>query len=84
MLAVDPLNTTFAELLLAATAHRPGGVVVGLGETRLTYGQLAGAVGALEAGLQEMGVRAGDRLGILFPSTSLLPSSRPRFAAPRQ
>ncbi len=70
MLAVDPLNTTFAELLLAATAHRPGGVVVGLGETRLTYGQLAGAVGALEAGLQEMGVRAGDRLGILFPSTS--------------
>lgn len=66
---IDPLNTTFTELLLHAVREYADRPAVSIGEQTMTYAELAGAVGALQAGLQEMGVAPGDRLAMLFPNT---------------
>jgi long-chain acyl-CoA synthetase len=66
---IDPMNTTFGELLLSTVAERPNSFAVSMGEMRLTYAELGGAVGALQAGLKDLGVRPGDRLALLFPNT---------------
>ncbi len=66
---LDPLNSTLADLLLEAVAAHPDGPAVSLGETRLTYAELAGAVGAAQAGLWDLGVRPGHRVGLLIPNT---------------
>lgn len=66
---LDPLNSTLSDLLVEAAATNPDGPAVSLGDTRLTYAELAGAVGAAQAGLWELGVRPGDRVGLLIPNT---------------
>ncbi|MCX7598689.1 MAG: long-chain fatty acid--CoA ligase [Armatimonadetes bacterium] len=66
---MDPLNATLDEMFLATAREHGERTAVILGERRVTYRELAGAVGALQAGLQELGVRPGDRLSMLFPNT---------------
>ncbi len=66
---IDPLNSTFGEMFLDVVGHYPTRPAVTLDEKTLTYAELAGAVGALQAGLTEMGVQPGDRLALIFPNT---------------
>jgi acyl-CoA synthetase (AMP-forming)/AMP-acid ligase II len=53
-------------LLAEAVARRPGGEAVVCEETRLTYGDLAGAVEQLSAALAAEGVASGDRVAMLI------------------
>ncbi len=65
---VDPLNTTFGQLIhgaVAEAADRPALIWEG---GRMTYGELGAAVGALQAGLRQLGVAPGDRLAMMFPN----------------
>ncbi|MBW2528751.1 MAG: AMP-binding protein [Deltaproteobacteria bacterium] len=41
-------------------------------ETRLTFGELAEQVGAVRAGLERAGLRAGDRVVVMFPVSAEL------------
>ncbi|MBC7289289.1 MAG: long-chain fatty acid--CoA ligase [Armatimonadetes bacterium] len=66
---VDPLQTTFAELFVDTArehADRPALIYEG---RHISYGALSEAVGALQAGLMEMGVRPGDRLAMMLPNS---------------
>ena len=66
---MDPLNTTLEEVLLGTAQEHGGRTAVVFGEQRIAYAELAGAVGALQAGLRELGVQPGDRVSMLFPNT---------------
>jgi long-chain acyl-CoA synthetase len=66
---IDPLNSTFGEMFLDVARRHASRPAVTLDDRTLTYAELAGAVGALQAGLTERGVRPGDRLAMLFPNT---------------
>jgi long-chain acyl-CoA synthetase len=66
---VDPLNTTLAEAFLHTVGAHGSRPALWYEGRCLTYAELEAAVGALQAGLEELGVRPGHRLALLFPNT---------------
>ena len=65
---VDPLNTTFAEVFVEAVRQAPDRTALIWENGQMTYGELAAAVGAIQAGLRELGAAPGDRLAMMFPN----------------
>ncbi len=57
---------TLAELFVRQAAARPDAVAVSMGEERTSYGELAARAGRLAGRLARLGVRRGDRVGLLF------------------
>ncbi|MGD9495316.1 MAG: long-chain fatty acid--CoA ligase [Armatimonadota bacterium] len=55
--------------MLRATAHRrPDAPALRAASTSVTWAQLAGAVETVAGGLHELGMRRGDRLGMILPN----------------
>ncbi|MDQ2094490.1 acetoacetate--CoA ligase [Rhodalgimonas zhirmunskyi] len=67
-------ETNFAAQILTRAGERPGEVAVVLqsetfGRVELTWEELAKRIGAVQAGLREMGVKKGDRVVAVLPNT---------------
>jgi fatty-acyl-CoA synthase len=58
---------TFGEMLANNAARFPDNIAIQFGETRYTYKQLKQAVDGMAASLLNLGLRRGDRAGLLFP-----------------
>ncbi|MCW2984328.1 MAG: hypothetical protein JWR63_1898 [Conexibacter sp.] len=63
---------TFLGLLEDAAARRPDGPALVFPDTRRTYGDLVEAAGWRARELRALGIRRGDRLGILMPNSAEL------------
>lgn len=61
---------TVAEALEARVAEDPDRVFLVSGDQRLTYGQVDHQARALAAGLQQLGIEAGDRVALDLPNWS--------------
>jgi len=61
--------TTLGDLLDRRAAERPGSDAVVFPGTRASYAALAGRAQRLARGLAGLGVRSGDRVGILLPAS---------------
>jgi long-chain acyl-CoA synthetase len=61
------IEMTMAEAFRDASTSREDTEALVCGETRATYGQLVGRVGALARGLHDLGVRKGDKIVALLP-----------------
>jgi len=59
-------NPTFFALLREQAVRAPGAVAVISGERAATYGDLAAAAARIAGGLRALGVKRGDRVGILI------------------
>ncbi len=62
-------NTTIGELLSTQAARFSNRVFLRLDGEHLTYAQVEYKACALAAGLRELGLQAGDRLGMILPNT---------------
>jgi long-chain acyl-CoA synthetase len=60
---------TLGGMFLGTVMQHGQRMAVAFEDRTLTYRELAGAVGAMQAGLEEIGVRPGDRLALLLPNT---------------
>jgi fatty-acyl-CoA synthase len=58
---------TFGEMLANNAARFPDNIAIQFGETRYTYKQLKQAVDGMAVSLLNLGLRRGDRAGLLFP-----------------
>ena len=58
---------TFGEMLGSSAARFPENLAIRFGDRQYTYQQLKENVDAMAAGLLELGLTRGDRVGILFP-----------------
>ncbi|MFH1351595.1 MAG: class I adenylate-forming enzyme family protein [Pseudomonadota bacterium] len=58
---------TFGEMLEASAERFPDNIAIWFGETRYTYRELNETVDGMAASLLKLGLRRGDRVGILFP-----------------
>ncbi len=52
----------------SARAH-PGALMIDFMGRKFTYGDMLGQIGRVAAGLQAMGVKQGDRVGLYLPNT---------------
>lgn len=62
-------NTTIGELLSTQAARFSNQIFLRLDGERLTYAQVEFKSCALAAGLRELGLQPGDRLGVILPNT---------------
>jgi len=58
---------TFGEMLENSAARYPDNIAIWFGETQYTYRQLKETVDRLATSLLKLGLKRGDRVGILFP-----------------
>jgi len=58
---------TFGDMLSDSAARFPHNIAIQFGEIQYTYSQLKGAVDVMATSLLRLGVRRGDRVGLLFP-----------------
>ena len=58
---------TFGEMLANSTARFPDNIALRFGDTQYTYTELKQAVDGMAASLLKLGLKRGDRVGILFP-----------------
>lgn len=58
---------TFGEMLANSAARYPDNIALRFGDTRYTYSQLKQAVDAMAVSLLKLGLKRGDRVGVLFP-----------------
>ncbi len=58
---------TFGEMLAKSAERFPENIAIQFGEARYTYRQLKQAVDGMAASLLNLGLRRGDRAGLLFP-----------------
>ena len=68
-------DLTLPQALAARAAASPERPAITYDDRTLTFAQFYGAVRALAAGLYDLGVRAGDRVAILFPTCPQFPIS---------
>ena len=61
-------NSSINEVLESVIKNNPQKEVLILGESRDNYRQFGNKVDALAAGLQQLGVEKGDRIGIILPT----------------
>jgi fatty-acyl-CoA synthase len=60
-------NTTLYVALQNVIRHYPDRDALVLGEARITYGELGRRVDALATGLSQLGIRKGDKVGLILP-----------------
>ena len=58
---------TFGEMLENSAARYPDNIAICFGETQYTYRQLKQTVDRMATSLLKLGLKRGDRVGILFP-----------------
>ncbi|MEE9420637.1 MAG: class I adenylate-forming enzyme family protein [Desulfatiglandaceae bacterium] len=58
---------TFGEMLVNSAARFPDNIAIRFGETQYTYKQLKQAVDGMATSLLRLGLKRGDRVGLLFP-----------------
>lgn len=58
---------TFGEMLVNSAARFPDNIALRFGDIRYTYSELKHAVDAMAASLLKLGLKRGDRVGVLFP-----------------
>lgn len=58
---------TFGEMLANSAARFPDNIAIRFGKTQYTYKQLKEAVDRMATSLLKLGLRRGDRVGVLFP-----------------
>ena len=68
-------DLTLPQALAARAAASPQRPAISYEDRTFTYAQFHGAVHALAAGLYDLGVRAGDRVALLFPTCPQFPIS---------
>lgn len=56
-------------LLERSAARSPNAIAIAIGETRISYSELAHRVRSLEQGMAELGIRKGDRVALMLPNT---------------
>ena len=60
-------NTTLYAALQNVIRHCPDRDALVLGEARITYSELGRRVDALATGLSQLGIRKGDKVGLILP-----------------
>jgi fatty-acyl-CoA synthase len=58
---------TFGEMLVNSAARHPDNIALRFGDTRYSYTELKQAVDAMAVSLLKLGLKRGDRVGLLFP-----------------
>ena len=56
-------------LLERSAARSPNAIAIAIGETRISYSELAQRVRSLAQGMAELGIRKGDRVALMLPNT---------------
>ncbi|MFQ5917093.1 MAG: class I adenylate-forming enzyme family protein, partial [Candidatus Binatia bacterium] len=58
---------TFGEMLVNSATRFPDNIAIRFGETQYTYNELKQAVDRMATSLLRLGLKRGDRVGLLFP-----------------
>ncbi|MEE9612076.1 MAG: AMP-binding protein, partial [Desulfatiglandales bacterium] len=58
---------TFGDMLVNSAARFPDNIAIRFGETQYTYNELKQVVDRMATSLLRLGLKRGDRVGLLFP-----------------